>query len=52
MGRVAFVDVVGYRVYRKIGAGGTWTLLNTTGEVSGTKYRDTPVTNGRCTSTT
>jgi hypothetical protein len=40
------LDVVGYRVYRKTGAGGTWGLLNTTGEVSGTKYRDSTAVNG------
>jgi hypothetical protein len=39
-------DVVGYRVYRKTGTGGTFTLLNTTGEVSGTKYRDSTAVNG------
>jgi fibronectin type 3 domain-containing protein len=39
-------DVVGYRVYRKTGAGGTWGLLNTTGEVSGTRYRDSTAANG------
>lgn len=39
-------DVVGYRVERKTGAGGTWSLLNTTGEVSGTKYRDDTAVSG------
>jgi titin len=39
-------DVVGYRVYRKTGTTGTWGLLNTTGEVSGTKYRDSTAVNG------
>jgi hypothetical protein len=39
-------DVYGYRVYRKTGTTGTWGLLNTTGEVSGTKYRDSTAANG------
>jgi hypothetical protein len=38
--------VIGYKIYRKTGAGGTWTLLNPSGVVTGTKYRDTPLTNG------
>lgn len=40
------LDVVGYRVQRKTGPGGTWATLNTTGEVAGTKYRDTTAVNG------
>lgn len=33
-------DVAGYNVYRKTGTNGTWGLLNTTGMVLGTRYRD------------
>jgi len=39
-------DVAGYEVFRKTGASGTWTLLNTTGVVIGTKYRDATAVNG------
>jgi fibronectin type 3 domain-containing protein len=33
-------DAVGYNVWRRPTSGGAWTLLNTTGMVLGTKYRD------------
>jgi titin len=39
-------DIVGYLVYRKIGATGTWSLLTGSGVVTGTKYRDSSLTNG------
>lgn len=39
-------DTVGYRVYRKIEAGGTWELLNQAGLVIGTKYRDSGLSSG------
>jgi fibronectin type 3 domain-containing protein len=40
-------DVAGYRVERKTGTGGTWSLLNTTGLILNTKYRDSSALNGQ-----
>jgi hypothetical protein len=40
-------DVAGYNVYRKTGQAGSWTLLNTSGVVRNTRYRDTGVTLGQ-----
>jgi hypothetical protein len=43
------LDVLGYRVFRSTtGVGGTYTLLSTSGQlVTGTKYRDSGLTNGQ-----
>lgn len=43
---VIVADLLGYNVSRKTGAGGSWSQLNTTGVVIGTKYRDTTVVTG------
>jgi hypothetical protein len=41
----ASADVAGYKIERKT-VSGSWTLLNTTNLVTGTRYRDSTVSNG------